>query len=277
MLGPPAPGTRDVAAFFLLAYALSWGCWGLTIAWPGSTVGGTAYYAAGFGPLVAALVATRLAGRRPWAWFKGLWRWRVAPRFWAFAFGFPVLLALAASLLHGVLGGEVTLDGLGDRLVLWGPTFLTTALIGGGNEEPGWRGFALPGLQARLQPVAATLLLGIAWAFWHLPLIAVRGGGMGAFAMDPSELLTVAVTIVSIATHAFWYTWLFNRTGSVLLCILLHGGYNAANARFVLVPDESLHGGDERQLLFVMTGLLVLSVASLVAATGGRLGGANHG
>jgi len=263
---------RRVAAFFVLAFAISWGFWGLAIVARDTPLALVGYYGGGFGPFLAALVATRLSGRSPWDWFRTLWKWRVPFRFWVFTFGFPVLLALLASAIHGLLGGEIVLRDIGARMVSWAPVFAAVTLIGGGNEEPGWRGFALPALQERLSSFTATLVVGVVWALWHLPLIGVRGGGFGAFWMNGPELLAAGLTLLSITTHAFWYTWLYNRTGGVLLCVLLHGGYNAANARFVLVPEDSLHGADERQLLLVMTGLLAASVALLLAVTRGRLG-----
>jgi hypothetical protein len=54
--------------------------------------------------------------------------------------------------------------------------------------------------------MAATTILGLLWASWHIPLIGVTGGGWDAFRMTPSELVPVAITFVSIAAHAFWYT-----------------------------------------------------------------------
>jgi membrane protease YdiL (CAAX protease family) len=68
----------------------------------------------------------------------------------------------------------------------------------------------------------------------------------------------VTVTLISIATHAFWYTWLMNRTGSVFLCILLHASYNAANGLLVLVPDDALQGNTYQTLLALMTGVLIM-------------------
>ena len=44
-------------------------------------------------------------------------------------------------------------------------------------EELGWRGCALPRLQARLSTLASSLILGLVWVVWHLPLWA-----LGAFA-----------------------------------------------------------------------------------------------
>ncbi|MDQ3864040.1 MAG: CPBP family intramembrane metalloprotease, partial [Actinomycetota bacterium] len=78
------------------------------------------------------------------------------------------------------------------------------------GEEPGWRGFALPCLQADRSPLLATLILGVLVAGWHAPLLLPQYG------LRPLDLLTtVAVT--------FWYTWLFDHTGgSVLMTIVAH-------------------------------------------------------
>lgn len=264
--------SRPVSVFFGLAFAISWTLWGIAIVAGGTPLGVFGYYGGGFGPLLAAAITTRIFGRSVFAWFKGLWHWRVAPSFWIFVFGFPIALALAATALFGLLGGQVTLAGLGTRAALWLPTFLTVTLIGGGNEEPGWRGFALPELQKSLTPFVATLGLGVLWALWHIPLIGLRGGGFGAFVMSGPEWVAIGLTFVSITAHAFWYTWLYNRTGSVLLCIILHGGYNAANSRFVLVPTDNLDAADQGKLLLIMTCFVVASVLALLVATKGRLG-----
>jgi membrane protease YdiL (CAAX protease family) len=42
--------------------------------------------------------------------------------------------------------------------------------VGGGQEELGWRGFALPRLLTMYSPVVASIILGLAWSFWHVPL-----------------------------------------------------------------------------------------------------------
>lgn len=89
-------------------------------------------------------------------------------------------------------------------------------------------------------------------------------------------LFIVIATLVSIATHAFWYTWLINRTGSVLLCIILHASYNAANGLLLLVPDEALRGSSYQTLLVLMTLVLIASVVALLVKTKGQLGAQHH-
>lgn len=269
---PPAGRFKPIVTFFCLAYALSWAFWGLVIAVPETGLAGLAYYAGGFGPFVAALITVTLFGRSPWSWFKSLWRWRVAARFWLFALLFPIAMAVGASLVFGLAGGETAWGDVAARLALWPATFAAVTLVGGGNEELGWRGFALPELQANLSPMGATMILGVLWALWHIPLIGATGGGWSAFLLTRADMIPFAVTLVSISAHAFWYTWLYNRTGSVLLCVLLHGGYNAANHAFVFVPVETLTAPEEFRLLVIMTALLLASVVALIAATKGRLG-----
>jgi membrane protease YdiL (CAAX protease family) len=254
------------------AYAWSWAFWGLAMALGLDGLGGVAYYLAGFGPFLAALAMVALAGRPVGSWLLGLLKWRVAPGWYAFALGFPIALASALALILLALGFDVRLAGLGERLTAYLPTLAMMALIGGGNEEPGWRGFALPILQDRMGALRATLLLGLIWALWHLPLLGLTGAQLMAV-LSPVELAAlIALTLVSIAVHAFWYTWLINRTGSVLLCILLHASYNTANGLIVAAPEVAMTGAAYLVPLALMTGLLSLTVIALLIATHGRLG-----
>jgi uncharacterized protein len=77
------------------------------------------------------------------------------------------------------------------------------------GEEPAWRGYAVPQLQARRSPLASGLVLGLLVALWHLPLVVT--GQLAAVGLP----ITFAITLV--------YVWLFNRTGgSVLVVMVFH-------------------------------------------------------
>jgi membrane protease YdiL (CAAX protease family) len=120
------------------------------------------------------------------------------------------------------------------------------AVLGGGFEEPGWRGFALPRLQARhVTPIRATLVLALIWGLWHLPLY-----GLG---------------FVGPMFYVFFYTYLYNRTGSVLLCILLHAGFTAALDNLILTSDSIA-------VDLTILGTLVAGTLALIGLTRGRLG-----
>jgi hypothetical protein len=159
--------------------------------------------------------------------------------------GLPALLFAVVNAELALLGEKVELARLGDAVPAYLATFIAVSLVGGGQEEPGWRGFALDRYQAHHSPVRATLLLGVVWGAWHVPLYGLASLG---------PLLFV-----------FFYTWLYNRTGSVLLCVLLHGSFTPALDHLVLADDSATV-----DLVIVWT--LLAGAAVLVALTRGRLG-----
>jgi membrane protease YdiL (CAAX protease family) len=200
----------------------------------------------GFGPASAAAVMLRLGKQPLRPWLRRLLSWRVRPRFYAYALLLPAALYGLVNLALQVLGADVDWSLLPGRLPGYLLALLLTATLFGGLEEPGWRGYALPRLQARHTPFRATLLLGLAWGVWHVPLYGPAG-------------------FVVPLVLAFFYTWLYNRTGSVLLCVLLHGSFTAAQ-------DELLLTADSVTVDAVILGIYVAAAAAVVLLTRGRLG-----
>ncbi|GAA4690543.1 type II CAAX endopeptidase family protein [Pseudonocardia yuanmonensis] len=233
---------RPLLAFVVLAYVISWVLWAPTL----FGIGGFVLQAAGaFGPAAAAVLVTHWSESSVRTWFRSLLRWRVPVRFYLYALGLPVVLFGSMNLVLAGLGERVHLDRLPDAAVSWLATFVVVALVGGGQEEPGWRGFALDRFQARHSPLVATLLLGLVWGLWHLPLY-----GLG---------------FVGPMLFVVFYTWLYNRTESVLLCVLLHGAFSPSLDHLLLVDDNLV-------VDLVILGTLLLAAALLVALTRGRLG-----
>jgi uncharacterized protein len=233
---------HPVLGFVLIAYAMSWPVW--LLAWvtgwfPLVVLGG-------FGPASAAAVMLRLGKQPLRPWLRRLLLWRVRPRFYAYALLLPAAIYGLVNLALQVLGADVDWSLLPGRLPSYLLALLLTATLFGGLEEPGWRGYALPRLQARHTPLKATLLLGLAWGVWHVPLYGPAG-------------------FVVPLVLAFFYTWLYNRTGSVLLCVLLHGSFTAAQ-------DELLLTADSVTVDAVILGIYVAAAAAVVLLTRGRLG-----
>jgi len=220
---------HSIIAYFALAYAISWTVELPLVAsaqgWLQTPVPSTLHYLAAFGPLLAALIVTAAtegsSGIRQL--LAGLLKWRVGLGWILVAILSPVaLFGVAAVVGYATQGkwpelallGEVDYLpylGVGGALILWLLTF-------GIGEEVGWRGFALPRLQQGHSALTATLILGVVWAFWHLPAFFYKDTyvAMGLVTGFPLFLL-------SILAASLVFTWLYNSTcGSLLMVILFH-------------------------------------------------------
>jgi len=213
--------SHRLTAFFALSYLLSW--WAMILYWIGVWPEPTFIPA---GPLVAAVVVIAVADGR--AGFRDLGsrliRWRVPWYWYAVALGLPLAVRFGSVLVNGDAPAP---DWTGLAWTSVGLAFLVrlvNPMDGPLGEEPGWRGFAVPRLQAARSPLATTLVLGVLAAGWHLPLVLV--GDIGPVGL----VTTFTITIV--------YVWLFNRTsGSVLLTALFHSVQGA-----VTMSDLGLAG-----------------------------------
>lgn len=248
--------TRPVASFFALALALSWAVWIPGTLWlPESSV--AAVMVGSFGPAVAAALLVRAQGGSLRAWVGDMARFRVGARWWLVALGLPVLVACVNAVVFTVFVGDLDFSTLPRRVGLWAANLVPVMLVGGGNEEPGWRGYALPYLQRSHDALTASLGIGVAWAVWHLPLFVLPGG---YYAGKPFSLYLPMVVSLSVIL-----TWLYNSTdGSVPVAMLFHAGVNTASA---LIPASLGVLNQESTRLLHMRARLVCFALIAVALT----------
>jgi membrane protease YdiL (CAAX protease family) len=138
-----------------------------------------------------------------------------------------LILGLALIMIAFVVLPGIILVKASPRALHWS-ALLTPAVYGvnwstflGGpvNEEPGWRGFALPRLQARFGSVAGSALLGTLWAGWHLPLFFIHG-----WVTVPVWAFTIILVTASVLI-----TWGANLSGlSIVVPILMHAAFNVS-------------------------------------------------
>src|SRR5215213_129113 len=211
-----------VTAFFVLACALSWWPWILY------SVGLSPTPIVGVGPFLAALLVLALTEGKSGVMglLRRMVRWRVGLQWYAVALLLPIVVILAAAALNVLLLGAQRTSSVAE-LGGWSTllqTFFLWLLIPGLSgtwEEPGFRGYALPRLQAGRSALLASLILGVLWAFWHLPFV-VTGEDIWIDAL----LFPIEWAIV--------YTWLFNNAnGSVLIVMLFHNMNNTFSSGFV--------------------------------------------
>lgn len=265
-------------SFFLLAYGVSWLAWApyilsadgfgvLPFRFPellGDTQLAGIMPGAYLGPLAAAFTVTALtegrAGLRRWR--SRLLRWRVGLRWYALTLiGFPVLVLTGTLLLPG---GTAAFHLPGPEfLLLFGAMLVMQFFTSGLAEEPGWRDFALHRLQQRLHPLVATLVLGVLWAGWHVPLFLTVWTGRTADAglLGQFLLMTLGLTVV--------ITWVYNRAGQSLpLVILVHAAFNTTAS---VGMAGFFPGVDAKWTWSPVLAVGALAVV-LVVATRGRLG-----
>jgi membrane protease YdiL (CAAX protease family) len=215
------------------------------------------------GPFTAALLMTRLTEGRDGTrrFWRRLVRWRARPLWWALALAAVPLAAGAGYLLRPGAAFAIE-EGGAAVLGLLTSTYLIDILGGPIQEEPGWRGFALPRLQRRLRPVAAALWLGVIHCFWHAPLFLADEWDTPR--QEPSQCLAYLILVVSLSIVL---SWLFNGSrGSVPLVILGHNGVNWA-----LITEGTLTGSVAASNWPAALGLAGLATIAIIA-TRGRLG-----
>ena len=222
----------SLVAFFLLTDALMWACFG-TVAAAGiptnSMLGFLLITLGVFAPSLVALALTaRTEGRSGVRSLLGrIMRGPVAARWYVFAVAYIPAIKLAAAAIHRIATGAW--PRFGDVPLYLIPLAILVSTPVQAGEEVGWRGYALPRMAERIGLAPASVLLGLLWAFWHLPQFFIRE----ADTYGQSFLVYVLqVTALSVAM-----AWLFAKAGGSLLPVMLmHAAVNNAK---VIVPSAT--------------------------------------
>lgn len=265
---------HPVSSYYVLTFAISWGA---IVAVVGPTeffrLSGTsdlfplAGMASLLGPSIAGLGLTALvdgrAGLRDLA--SRLRRWDVGARWYAGALLTAPVVTVAVSLalslfsrdyLPGILTAD---DKLG--LIAMG---IGVAIIVPIFEEIGWTGFVVPRLLARHGVLATGSAMGILWGVWHYPLFS--GAPVGQV---PVVVMMAALLFAWLVPYRILMVWVYSRTGSLILAMLMHAPIVAA--QYILRSDE-LSEAESLTSLIVLGGALWALVAGIALADRGHLG-----
>ena len=203
--------------------------------------------------LGGALVAGIVDGKAGLKTYLGrIIRVRVGIQWYAIALLTPFVLAAIAFGLNILTGAKVSgqLPAFGDAAVLFILFLLTNA-----GEEPGFRGFSLPGFMKNHSAFTASLFVGVLHAIWHSPLFIA---GQMPF-----------VDFLQPLCGAFLFTWIFNNTnGSVFLAMLLHAANDVAGGFFGSV----FTGTGATVFHYYHAGAFVVMAILLRVFAGGELG-----
>ncbi|MFY1691314.1 CPBP family intramembrane glutamic endopeptidase [Plantactinospora sp. WMMB782] len=272
---------RPLAAYFTMSYALTWLAWTpyilsetglgvLPLRFPevlGSSQTLGLLPGAYLGPVTSAFVVTAVAGGRPALrrWAGRLVRWRIGVGWYLWVLSVVPVVAVVATLPLAGAWTDLRLPA-GTVLVGYLPMLVLQFLTTGVAEEPGWRDFAQPRLQARYGPLGGSLVLGPLWGAWHLPLFFSEWAGWPNVNWLMAAEFVGAAVLLSIVM-----TWLFNRTGESLpLVMLFHANINTVSSLLwpAMFPSLDAFGDSLHALAIGAGGGAVL----LLVVTRGRLG-----
>ena len=235
-----------VLSFYLLTFALSWGCLLAVIGGPSAIPGdgeqvqrkmAGAVFALIGGPAVAGVLLTGLlegaAGLR--ALRSRLLRARVPLRWYAAALvTAPAAMVLLVAALSAVSPEFTPPIVRQPALVLLGAV---AVVFGGLLEEIGWTGFAIPRLLPRLGAARTGALAGVLWGAWHFPMnLWTAGGSAGAVPYAWFAAAYLAAGVAQLTAYRLLMVRVYERTGSALLATLMHGSLIASTAMPILVP-----------------------------------------
>jgi membrane protease YdiL (CAAX protease family) len=199
---------HPLITFFLLTFALSW-TFEIPLVVLGDSIAGTQalvliILASNVPSVLGIMLTAIILGRGALRKLLGrLLIWRVDPRWYLVVLG-PVALAGGMVALNALVGGPDMSLGVPLFGVL---TLLAFSIFPGSalGEEIGWRGYALPRLQAGRSALSASFILGAIWGSWHLPLYFT---GQAERPLGLFPLFVVAVIALSVIL-----TWVYNGTG----------------------------------------------------------------
>jgi membrane protease YdiL (CAAX protease family) len=223
--------------YFLLAFAISWI---LVIAVVG--IDGFPGTAADFGALLPVVVLAMLAGPSvagvvSTLLFQGrtglrdlkqrLLHWRVGARWYAIALLTAPLTALSVLTVLSLTSpvyrpGIFTTSNPALHLLLGAVTGIAAGLF----EELGWTGFAVPRLRLRYNIFATGLMVGLMWGAWHL--LAIWWGSTGTSGSLSMTLYLPAMTLSFLPPYRVLMVWVYDRTHSLLVAMLMHASLTAS-------------------------------------------------
>ena len=219
---------RQVIGFFLLTFAGTWACWLLVLRLGGLPFemgpwnGPRALVLLGtFMPAIVAMALTAAregrAGLR--TLLSRLFRADVHAGWYAFAILYWFAIQLAAGVIHRAAWGTWPRFNADPWPLMLAAALFSTLIGGQAGEEIGWRGYALPRLAARMGLRAASILLGILWGVWHLPLFYMPGADLHGQSLPFYVVVTTALSVTM--------AWVYAGTrGSLLVTMLMHAAIN---------------------------------------------------
>lgn len=166
------------------------------------------YIVGGFVPSIVGLIMYRITdGASAFrAALKRALQVRIGAKWYAISLGVIIAGGFSQVLLNSMFGHAFDYSIIIAQL----PSIIPLIILGPLSEEFGWRGYLLDTLQARLNPLVSSLIVGVVWGLWHLPLFFMNGTSQNVLGLPFAGFMLNLIGISIIMT------WIMNSTGRSL-------------------------------------------------------------
>lgn len=229
---------KSVITYLTITFAITYACWwglalltNLDIVHSSQGIFTLIHVIGGFGPTIAAICV--LPKKSPKAILRFVFSGK-KDNFW-----YLLLFCVLQGAVIGLSSMEINpqIPWYAAPIVL-----LSATIVGGGNEELGWRGILQPELEKKFPFPVATLMTGCIWMAWHIPLWFVEG--------TSQQSMNFGLYFIYGLILSFWLATIHKKTKSVFCCVVFHGFSNLMLSMFLVKVNWILVVGLVAVLLF---------------------------
>ncbi len=148
---------------------------------------------------------------------------------------------------------------------------IVSGLAVGICEELGWTGFATPKLRRRHSILATGIIMGVLWGGWHIASHAVLASEVYSAPLTPALYVAargLGFLVGQLVAIRVLIVWVYDRTGNLLVAMLMHWSYTAAT---IILEPVAIAGVPLLIYDLVSAISMWAVVAAVAAASGGRL------
>lgn len=246
--------TKKGRNYIIATYIFSWIMWGVLGALShynvtkfGQPLYLTFFILGGSGPFFAAFMINLRGDKKEYKEFiKQLFKVKVNLLWYLFVLIVPLILFSIPWIIN-VLSKGTNMKLFTDQIYMVFAV-LPISIVCGGSEELGWRGVLLPELLKKFTKIKSTLILGIIWILWHLPLFFIKG--------SPQENSSFIFFFILGISLSFLLTVLYISTKSIFLCILFHALVNS----YPQILNIPVHNIYRESLVMLVFGILIFFI-----------------
>lgn len=199
-------------------------------------------------PGLLAIVFVKLLHKDPKMKLAGLTK-KISFTSLLFGILYPVSFVLLCALIAQITGiGKldfqkiVTIEGIMTFVIT-----IVVTLFGVLGEEYGWRGYLLPELTKIKGKTKSTIIVGMVWALYHVPVVYLLARTTGS----SNPLLLCLIQAAVIFTLSFPISYCFYLSRSILPVLLFHSIWNILNTTILGDIYRKEYGIIEGNLLYI--------------------------